>query len=448
MLTNRSTLATILGVAALGVASKVKKGSTNEGIVMTFPSVEVMLNWIKKYAPEEVTTIHLKDANINSLPQEILLFKNLEHIYLNNNQFTKLPLILNELNKLEHINLSGNFLDQNSLQDLIYFSGPDSKAKAILTFGFSNNPIDNIPLFAGDLASGKHGRIINTSFYDPYDYTPYDKSVLPNLTSDRLAELVERGFTKHFAVALAYAKGFIPLYNEDEVSPEYVVNLLKTNKLYRYLKDRIVFNLANMEDRTVKHFTLPIELNKTKSMYTLIIKGRRETRYYEDTYNYNLNSFSVKIPKGLRPPNLQHLTFHDLTYIENLSEISNFPLLSNLWFKGINHIGNLNFLSNLNKYMTVLSFKFCKGMGFFPEKLNTDRIFSLEIENTDLKALPDISNIEIENVDIASNNYDMSFPSPLSILEWHKKGKLDKRAIERLVYLSVSRKAKSQIRKF
>ena len=98
--------------------------------------------------------------------------------------------------------------------------------------------------------------------------------------------------------------------------------------------------------------------------------------------------------------------------------------------------------------MTVISFKFCKGMGFFPEKLNTDRIFSLEIENTDLKALPDISNIEIENVDIASNNYDMSFPSPLNILEWHKKGKLDKRTIERLVYLSVSRKAKSQIRKF
>jgi len=443
---NKNALTAIFGVAALGVASKLKKGSTNEGIVMTFPSVEAMLNWIKKNDPEDITTIHLKDANINSLPQDILVFKNLNAIYLDNNNFTEIPLILNEFNKLKYISLKGNRLNKKSLQDLLHFSGSDSVKKDALTFNFSGNPIDNIPLFAGDLASGKHGRTVYASYYDYGDIqTNY---LLPNLTFDRLAELVERGFTKHFAIALAYAKGFIPLYNEDEVSPEYVVNLLKTNKLYRYLKDRIVFNLANMEDRTVKHFTLPIELNKTKSMYTLIIKGRRETRYYEDTYNYNLNSCSVKIPKGLRPPNLQHLTFHDLTYIENLSEISNFPLLSNLWFKGINHIGNLNFLSNLNEYMTVLSFKFCKGMGFFPEELNTDRIFSLEIENTDLKALPDISNIEIENVDIASNNYDMSFPSPLSILEWHKKGKLDKRAIERLVYLSVSRKAKSQIRKF
>ena len=253
MLTNRSTLATILGVAALGIASKLKKGSANEGKILIFSSFKDMRNWIKEgwANPEEVTVIHLKDAKISSLPQDILVFKNLEHIYLNNNQFTKLPLILNELNKLRHINLSGNFLDQNSLQDLIYFSGPNSEAKAILTFGFSNNPIDNIPLIVGDLASGKYGRIINTSFYNPYDHTPYDKSYLPNLTYDDLVQLVERGFTRHFAVALAYAKGFIPVYEEDEVSPEYIVNLLRTNKLFCYLADRIVFNLTNMENRTV-----------------------------------------------------------------------------------------------------------------------------------------------------------------------------------------------------
>jgi hypothetical protein len=450
MFKNRSTLATILGVAVLGVASKLKKGSTNEGKILIFSSFEGMRNWIKEGSanPEEVTVIHLKDANISSLPQEILAFKNLEHIYLNNNQFTKLPLILNELNKLEHINLSGNFLDQNSLQDLIYFSGPDSKAKAILTFSFSNNPIDNIPLIAGDLASGKYGRIINTSFYNPYDYTPYDKSVLPNLTYDNLVELVERGFTKHLAIALAYAKGFIPIYKEDEVSPEYIVNLLRTNKLFCYLSERIVFNLRNMEDRSVKHFTLPMELNKAKSMYTLIVQGRGSARYYEDTYNYNLNSYSVTIPEGFRPPNLQHLTFHDLKYIENLSEIQNLPMLTNLSFKGINNMGGLNFLSNLKKDMIVLSFKFCKGMGFFPDHLNTTYLYSLEIENTDLKALPDISDMNISNVDIASNNYDMSYPSPNIILKWRKKGKLNKKAMDRLIYNSVSRKAKSQLRKF
>ena len=290
-----------------------------------------------------------------------------------------------------------------------------------MTFRFSDNPIDNIPLFVADLASGKHGRIIYSSYYDSGDV---QINYLPNLTFDRLAELVERGFTRHFAVALAYAKGFIPIYDEDKVSPEYVVNLLKTNKLYRYLENRIVFNLTNMEDRTVKQFTLPMVLNETKSMYTLIIKGRSETRYYEETYDYNLNSYSVKIPEGLRPPNLQHLTFHDLTYIENLSEISNFPVLSNLWFKGINHIGSLNFLSNLKfKYMTVISFKFCKGMGLFPEKLNKEYIYSLEIQNTDLKKLPNISDIEIKNLEIW-NNMSMAYPSPSILLGGAKKENL------------------------
>lgn len=448
MFTNRSALATIFGVAALGIASKLKKGSGNEGI-MIFPSIENMIKWTKKNNPEEVRSIHLKDANISSLPQEILLFKNLEYIYLNNNQFTKLPLILNELNKLQSINLAGNFLDQDSLQDLIYFSGPDSESKEILTFGLSNNPIDNIPLIAGDLAAGKYGRIINTSFYNPYDTSYLEgKSVLPNLTYDDLVQLVERGFTKHLAMALAYAKGFIPVYKDDEVSPEYIVNLLRTNKLFCYLADRIVFNLQNMEDRTIKHFTLPMELNECTSMYTLNVQGRGSARYYEDTYNYNLNSYSVTIPEGLRPPKLQHLTFHDLKYIQNLDEIQNFPSLTNLWFKGINDMRGLNFLSNLKKNMVVLSFKFCKGMGFFPDYLNTTDIYSLEIENTDLKALPDISDINITNVDIAPNNWDMDYPLPITILKWQKKGKLNKKAIERLIYNSVSRKAKSQLRKF
>jgi hypothetical protein len=75
-------------------------------------------------------------------------------------------------------------------------------------------------------------------------------------------------------------------------------------------------------------------------------------------------------------------------------------------------------------------------------------LYSLEIENTDLKALPDISDMNISNVDIASNNYDMSYPSPNIILKWRKKGKLNKKAIDRLIYNSVSRKAKSQLRKF
>ena len=224
MLTNRSTLATIFGVAALGIASKLKKGSANEGKTLIFSSFEDMRNWIKEgwANPEEVTVIHFKDANINSLPQEILLFKNLEQIYLDDNNFTEIPLILNELNKLRYISLKGNHLNKNSLQDLLHFSGSDSVKKETLGFSFSDNPIDNIPLFVADLASGKHGRIIYSSYYDSGDI---QINYLPNLTFDRLAELVERGFTRHFAIALAYAKGFIPIYDEDQVSPEYVVNL-------------------------------------------------------------------------------------------------------------------------------------------------------------------------------------------------------------------------------
>ena len=71
MLTNRSTLATILGVTALGIASKLKKGSANEGKTLIFSSFEGMRNWIKEEwgNPEEVTVIHLKDANIIPCPK-------------------------------------------------------------------------------------------------------------------------------------------------------------------------------------------------------------------------------------------------------------------------------------------------------------------------------------------------------------------------------------------
>ena len=123
MLTNRSTLATILGVTALGIASKLKKGSANEGKTLIFSSFEGMRNWIKEEwgNPEEVTVIHLKDANINSLPQDILLFKNLVQIYLDNNNFTEIPLILNEFDKLRYISLKGNHLNKNSLQRFTAF---------------------------------------------------------------------------------------------------------------------------------------------------------------------------------------------------------------------------------------------------------------------------------------------------------------------------------------
>ena len=59
----------------------------------------------------------------------------------------------------------------------------------------------------------------------------------------------------------------------------------------------------------------------------LLLKVEEVIDIMKHTHNYRLNSYSVTIPEGFRPPNLQHLTFHDLKYIQNLDELQTFLCL-------------------------------------------------------------------------------------------------------------------------
>jgi Leucine-rich repeat (LRR) protein len=64
----------------------------------------------------KLKTLHLENDNLSKLPSEILLFKNLENLYLNQNNFKKIPEI-QTLDHLKYLDLRDNKI-KPELQDM------------------------------------------------------------------------------------------------------------------------------------------------------------------------------------------------------------------------------------------------------------------------------------------------------------------------------------------
>jgi Leucine-rich repeat (LRR) protein len=60
--------------------------------------------------------LHLENDQLKSLPSEILAFKNLEYLYLNNNDFKTIP-VLKPLDHLKYLDLKDNKI-KPELQDM------------------------------------------------------------------------------------------------------------------------------------------------------------------------------------------------------------------------------------------------------------------------------------------------------------------------------------------
>ena len=107
---NTSTIATILGTAALGLMKS--SGSRNREI--TVDSINELIRYANNpnKAPF-VTIVFLSEKNLTSLPKEIGNLVNLRELDLNYNQLTSLPKEIGSLVNLEEL-----YLDFNQLTSL------------------------------------------------------------------------------------------------------------------------------------------------------------------------------------------------------------------------------------------------------------------------------------------------------------------------------------------
>jgi Leucine-rich repeat (LRR) protein len=69
----------------------------------TYTSLESALS-----NPDQVYSLFIAYKNIETLPEEIGLLKNLEHLYAFSNKISKLPESFKELKNLKSLNLFGN----------------------------------------------------------------------------------------------------------------------------------------------------------------------------------------------------------------------------------------------------------------------------------------------------------------------------------------------------
>ena len=100
---NKSTIATILGTATLGLIKS--SGSKNNGVVIRD------IDSLMEYANDPnkahlVIQVHLSYKNLTSLPPEIYNLSHLEGLGLSNNNLTSLPPEIGNLGHLKRLDLS------------------------------------------------------------------------------------------------------------------------------------------------------------------------------------------------------------------------------------------------------------------------------------------------------------------------------------------------------
>jgi Leucine-rich repeat (LRR) protein len=104
---NKSTLATILGTAALGFLKS--SGSKNDGV--RIEDIDELLEYANDPNKAHlVTEVNLENNNLTSLPPEIGNLTNLKWLHLNNNNLTSLPPEIGNLSNLKYLYLYINNL--------------------------------------------------------------------------------------------------------------------------------------------------------------------------------------------------------------------------------------------------------------------------------------------------------------------------------------------------
>lgn len=88
-------------------------------------------------SPAKVITLELRKDKLESIPNEILQFKNLEILDLSYNEISEVKIDLSTLTKLHTIILSKNKLS--------YFPMKFSSIHNLKTLGLDRNPIDSVP---------------------------------------------------------------------------------------------------------------------------------------------------------------------------------------------------------------------------------------------------------------------------------------------------------------
>ena len=104
---NKSTLATILGTAALGFLKS--SGSKNDGV--RIEDIDELLEYANDPNKAHlVTEVNLENNNLTSLPPEIGNLSNLKYLYLYINNLTSLPPEIGNLTNLEVLDFADNNL--------------------------------------------------------------------------------------------------------------------------------------------------------------------------------------------------------------------------------------------------------------------------------------------------------------------------------------------------